>query len=71
MAVDYEEMVLDVELLQRAQQDNPFIRISDAVYKILEEAILSSRLKPGSKLKINSIAEELHVSGTPVREAVE
>lgn len=71
MAVENEEKVLNAEILQRAQQDNPFIRISDAVYKILEEAILASRLKPGSKLRINAIAEELHVSGTPVREAVE
>ena len=68
---DIESSVLDPELLSNAQRDNPFIRISDAVYKILEEAILSSTLKPGSKLKINKIADDLHVSGTPVREAVE
>jgi DNA-binding GntR family transcriptional regulator len=62
---------LDPEKLSRAQQENPFIKISEAVYSILEEAILSSALKPGSKLKINKIADELKVSGTPVREAVE
>ncbi len=71
MAAENEEKVLDADILLKAQQDNPFIKISDAVYKILEEAILSSRLKPGGKLKINAIAEELRVSGTPVREAVE
>jgi len=57
--------------LQQIQQENPFVRISDAVYDILEEAILSSRLEAGSKLKINTIAEQLGVSGTPVREAIE
>lgn len=63
--------ILDPDKLSKAQQDNPFVRISDAVYNILEEAILSSALKPGSKLKVNKIADALHVSGTPVREAVE
>ena len=45
---DAEVSALDAELLLREQRENPFIRISDAVYKILEEAILSSSLKPGS-----------------------
>ena len=64
-------VVLDSSKLQQAQEDNPFIKITDAVYKILEEAILSSKLKPGSRLKINTIAEELQVSTSPVREAIE
>jgi DNA-binding GntR family transcriptional regulator len=64
-------IVLDSSKLQQAQEDNPFIKITDAVYKILEEAILSSKLKPGSRLKINTIAEELQVSTSPVREAIE
>lgn len=71
--MDKEELslILDPEKIARAQKENPFVRISEAVYNILEEAILTSELKPGSKIKINKIAEELHVSGTPVREAVE
>ena len=57
--------------LEQLQKDNPFIHITDAVYEILEEAILSSRLDPGAKLRINTIADTLGVSGTPVREAME
>ena len=57
--------------LEQLQTENPFIHITDAVYEILEEAILSSRLDPGEKLRINTIAETLGVSGTPVREAME
>ena len=73
MAANSNELstVLNPEKIEIAQMENPFVRISEAVYNILEEAILTSALKPGSKLKINKIAEELHVSGTPVREAVE
>ena len=63
--------VLDPEKLASIQRDNPFVRISDAVYDILEEAILSSQYNPGAKLKINTIAEQLGVSGTPVREAID
>ena len=57
--------------LEQLQAENPFVHISDAVYEILEEAILSSRLDAGEKLHINTIAEALGVSGTPVREAME
>ena len=63
--------VLDPQRLSSIQQENPFVRISDAVYDILEEAILSSQYSPGAKLKINSVAEQLGVSGTPVREAID
>ena len=63
--------VLDPDKLSKLQRENPFVRISDAVYDILEEAILSSQYDPGAKLKINTIAEQLGVSGTPVREAID
>ena len=62
---------LSAERLEQLQKDNPFVHITDAVYEILEEAILSSRLDPGEKLRINTIADLLGVSGTPVREAME
>ena len=62
---------LSPERLEQLQTENPFVHITDAVYEILEEAILSSRLDPGAKLRINTIADTLGVSGTPVREAME
>jgi DNA-binding GntR family transcriptional regulator len=55
----------------KAQEDNPFIKLSDAVFTILELAILSSELKPGSRLNANKIAEQLQVSSSPVREAID
>ena len=33
-----------------AQEKNPFAKISDIVYELLEKAIFSSAIPPGSKL---------------------
>lgn len=59
------------EMIKAEQEKNPFAKLVDIVYQILESQILSTRLMPGSKLRINSIADELNVSATPVREAIE
>lgn len=71
MSTDTLQEILAPARLKHLQVENPFIHITDAVYELLEEAILSSRLDPGAKLRINSLAEMLGVSGTPVREAME
>lgn len=57
--------------IANAQATNPFAKISDIVYDILAEAILSSVIQAGSKLNITHIAEQLQVSRTPVFTAVE
>lgn len=62
---------LTPKLVKSAQKDNPFAKLTDIVYQILESQILSMQLPPGTKLRINSIAEGLDVSATPVREAIE
>lgn len=45
-------------------------RILDGVYSRLKEAILSGKLRPGSRLSIPELARQLQVSRSPVREAV-
>ena len=45
-----------------AQEKNPFAKISDIVYELLEKAIFSSAIPPGSKLNISKLAEQLVVS---------
>lgn len=40
------------------------------VYKILRKGITSGTLEPGTRLKENDLAEELAVSRTPIREAL-
>ena len=54
-----------------AQVKNPFAKISDIVYELLEKAIFSSAIPPGSKLNISKLAEQLGVSTSPVTRAVE
>lgn len=43
---------------------------SERVYAVLQEAILSGRIRPGTKLVIREVARELGVSESPVREAI-
>ena len=59
------------DLIKQAQKENPFAKLGEIVYQILETQILSLTLQPGSKLRINSIAEDLNISATPVREAID
>jgi len=45
------------------------LRLVDAVYHSLEEAILAGRVRPGERLVETAIAQQLEVSRTTVREA--
>lgn len=66
-----ETQLFTPDMIKAEQENNPFAKLVDIVYQILESQILSTKLLPGSKLRINSIADELNVSATPVREAIE
>lgn len=44
--------------------------LADEVYEILRESLLSQRIAPGSRLNLDLLARELHVSNTPVRQAL-
>lgn len=63
--------MLEPRKIALAQQKNPFAKISDIIYDILAEAILSSAIPPGSKLNVAKISEQMGVSNTPVIRAVE
>jgi len=45
--------------------------LNQKVYRVLKEAIIKGFLEPGTKLLENKIAEKMHVSRTPVREAMQ
>ncbi|MEU6019687.1 GntR family transcriptional regulator [Streptomyces sp. NPDC047515] len=60
----------DVGALSPITRDRTRTRTSDRVYGELVSAIRELRLAPGASLSETDIAEQLHVSRTPVREAI-
>lgn len=46
-------------------------RLADQVYELLKERILTRQLLPGERLSVPALAEELQLSRSPVREAVQ
>lgn len=63
--------VISADILKEYQAKEPFYKLSEVVYKILEDAIVSCRIKPGSQLNTARIADLMGVSRTPVRDAME
>jgi len=46
------------------------VRLGDEVYGVLYTQLMSRTIKPGSRVSIDSLARELGVSQTPIREAL-
>lgn len=46
-------------------------RVADSVHNTLRDAIFAGRLPPGSRLSVPLLAQQLNVSRSPVREAVQ
>lgn len=46
-------------------------RVADSVYDTLRQAIIEGQLPPGSRLSVPLLAQQLDVSRSPVREAVQ
>lgn len=44
--------------------------LADRVYEFIKKKILSLAFAPGEKLNVSRLAEELNVSNTPIREAI-
>lgn len=45
-------------------------RVGEVIYKNLRDRIISGELRPGARLSVPALAEEFHVSRSPVRDAV-
>ena len=58
------------EFIQRLK-DQPFSILSDLVYQYIVEAIVEVKYVPGTKINTKRIAEELGISRTPVRTALD
>jgi len=46
------------------------LSLVDIAYKVLLEAIINQEFPPGAPISIDSLARQLHMSNTPVREAL-
>src|SRR5437764_3358648 len=44
--------------------------LADGVYEAIKSLIMDQRIEPGAKINMDSLARELQVSPTPVREAL-
>lgn len=67
MALDRDLSADDDFVLPRLAQRSV---LADEVYEILRESLLSHRIPPGARLNLDRLARELHVSNTPVRQAL-
>ena len=56
--------------MEKEFKDNPFLNLNDAVYRLLYQNIINLTLKPGSALSETSLAKELDLSRTPIRNAL-
>ncbi|SCF47843.1 transcriptional regulator, GntR family [Micromonospora matsumotoense] len=45
-------------------------RVGEVLYRTLRDRIISGALRPGARLSVPALAEEFHVSRSPVRDAV-
>ena len=54
------------ELVHKAQDANPFLKLNDVVYNIIENDIIYSMLPPGTRLGVVRIAGLPEVSRPPV-----
>ncbi|MDI6601951.1 MAG: GntR family transcriptional regulator [Thermoanaerobacteraceae bacterium] len=61
--------MINKELLKPIKIDDS--SISDKVFDLLKNAILSGELKPGERLIERKLSEKLGISRTPVREAIQ
>lgn len=61
---------MDRQAAQRLLAQTPFLSNTDLAFRLLEEALLSGRLAPGEKIGQESLALQLGMSRSPVREAL-
>jgi DNA-binding GntR family transcriptional regulator len=64
------EPALDGPVIRPIGRERARMRTSDRVYEELVSAIRELRIPPGASLSETDLAEKLHVSRTPVREAI-
>lgn len=62
---------MTVQEFKQHVKEQPFAVLSDLVYEYIVDAIVDIRFVPGTKINTKQISEELGISRTPVRTALE
>lgn len=62
--------MVDKQSVACLRERNPFLSLSEMVYDILLQEIVSFRLAPGSRVNESTVAEVLGVSRSPVKSAL-
>lgn len=58
------------QLLQKCMENNPRLSVTEAVYSVLLDQIISFSIPPETKLVLAHLATDFGISMTPVRDAV-
>ena len=56
---------------EQIRRQNPFMPLNDIVHELILQEIISFRLTPGTRLSESGIAQELGISRSPVKAALE
>lgn len=62
---------MNCKKFDKIRNENPFTPLSDIVHELILQEIISFSLMPGSRISESSIAQELGISRSPVKAALE
>lgn len=62
---------MDCNKFEKIRRENPFMPLNDVVHELILQEIISFSLMPGSRISESSIAQELGISRSPVKAALE
>lgn len=62
---------MDFRQFEQMRSNNPFMPLNDIVHELILQEIISFRLTPGTRLSESGIAQELGISRSPVKSALE
>lgn len=63
--------MIDRQTLHKKIEENPFLVLEDVIYHSLRNDIIELQLTPGSKLNESKLAEDLGISRSPIRNALQ
>ncbi len=62
---------MNCKQFEKIHRENPFMPLSDIVHELILQDIISFSIMPGSRISESSIAQELGISRSPVKTALE